>query len=268
MMFKECYALEKIHGTSANITWKDGEIHFFSGGEKHEKFIKLFDEKKLISLFKENIGEKATIINGEAYGGKQQGMSGTYGKDLKFVVFDVRIDGTWLDVVNAEGLTKSLGLEFVDFRKISTDIKELDKERDLPSVQAKRNGIEEEKQREGIVLRPLTEVNKSNGNRIIAKHKGEGFNETALKRIVDGSRLKVIEDAKGIANEWVTEMRLTHVLDNLKNPTELKDIPIVIKAMVEDVFREGKDELVESKEAKKAIGSRTVQLYKDRIKLI
>ena len=38
LMFKECYALEKIHGTSAHVGFKEGAIHFFSGGENHERF--------------------------------------------------------------------------------------------------------------------------------------------------------------------------------------------------------------------------------------
>ena len=31
--FKTCYALEKIHGTSAHLKWDNGELTFFSGGE-------------------------------------------------------------------------------------------------------------------------------------------------------------------------------------------------------------------------------------------
>ena len=48
LLFKECYAMEKIHGTSAHISFtpslKPGteQLNFFSGGEKHENFIKLF----------------------------------------------------------------------------------------------------------------------------------------------------------------------------------------------------------------------------------
>ncbi len=29
MQFKECYAMEKIHGTSAHVRFKDGEVAFF-----------------------------------------------------------------------------------------------------------------------------------------------------------------------------------------------------------------------------------------------
>ena len=57
---KECYALEKIHGTSANIRFKKNKefvegnnlstILFFSGGTKHGTFVKMFDEKELLKI--------------------------------------------------------------------------------------------------------------------------------------------------------------------------------------------------------------------------
>jgi len=38
LMFKECYALEKIHGTSAHIHFHSDSkaVIYFSGGEKHD----------------------------------------------------------------------------------------------------------------------------------------------------------------------------------------------------------------------------------------
>ena len=38
--------------------------------------------------------------------------------------------------------------------------------------------------------------------------------------------------------------------------------PAVIAAMVEDIYREGRGEIVESKEARTAIGTSTVKLFK------
>ncbi len=270
LLFKECYAMEKIHGTSTHIQWKDGKIRFFSGGEKHEKFINLFNEQFLINKFTELFGveESNIIIYGEAYGGKQQGMSHTYGKELKFIVFDVKIDDNWLDVPNAEDVTKKFNLDFVFYNKIKTDMNLLNFERDSDSIQAIRNGCGIGKMREGIVLRPLIEVKKNNGDRIIVKHKRDEFIETRTKREVDPKKLKVIEDAKAIAKEWVTLMRLTHVLDKLNNPTEIEKTGIVIKAMIEDIRREAKGEIVESKQAIQAIGKSTAKLFKQKISKI
>src|SRR5271157_1732275 len=83
LLFKECYALEKVHGTSAHVSWNDNKLGFFSGGEKHERFIKLFDHEALIKVFTERHLNQKVIVYGEAYGGSQQGMKDTYGVELR-----------------------------------------------------------------------------------------------------------------------------------------------------------------------------------------
>ena len=63
-------------------------------------------------------------------------------------------------------------------------------------------------------------------------------------------------------------MRLTHVLDKIGNPTEMSEVRNVTQAMIEDVYREAKDEIVESKFVKKSIRKKTVELYKNKISKI
>ena len=297
-MFRECYALEKIHGTSANLTFKyengSWKLVFFSGGEKYENFVKLFNVDELIAKFTASsfpIDREVTIF-GEAYGGKCQGMSHTYGKDLKFIGFDVKVGDRWLDVTKAEKVCNDLGIEFVAYEKCSlvkvenqkneagetlwgdeykivvTNLDEINKQRDLPSVQAKRNGILEDKPREGVVLRPINEFTLNNGSRVIVKHKGDAFRETASPRVVDDpTKLKVLSDAQAVADEWVTQMRLEHVLDKLpKSDNPMGQIPQLIKAMTEDILREGAGEIVDSKEVRGAIGKKTVELFKAFLK--
>lgn len=311
LLFRECWALEKIHGTSAHLTFKYNfgkidvdetynnpigwEIKFFSGGESHAKFLSLFDQEKLLIAVKE-LGvpiDKEITVYGEAYGGSQQGMSHTYGKELKFIVFDVQVGDTWLSVPDADDVAKKLGLEFVHYTKVSlTDLSEIDKERDTPSVQAVRNGVSKvvaeegfndsmaegkpfasypsfggilvnPRPREGVVLRPLQEFTMNNGNRVICKHKGDSFKETATPRpVVDPTKMKVLEEATAIANEWTTATRLEHVLDKLPKPWDMSLIPKLIPAMVSDIFREGSGEFIESESVKKAIGKKTVELFR------
>jgi hypothetical protein len=140
------------------------------------------------------------------------------------------------------------------------------------SEQAIKNGIgirkvgdiifvEQEKMREGIVLRPLEEVVKNNGKRVIAKHKRPEFAETKTLRKMDADKLKVLSEANAIANEWVTPMRLSHVLDNFTNPS-IENLGEIIKAMIEDVLKESVGEIVDSEEARKAIGKQTAILFK------
>lgn len=272
LLFKECYALEKIHGTSAHIGfthdangYPTGRVTYFSGGESHEKFKSLFNEQALIDVFSKEFNDSVTVY-GEAYGGKQQGMSETYGKVLKFVVFDVQVGDKWLSVPQAEEVAKKLGLEFVYYTKIPTDLASLDAARDADSQQAVRNGVGAGKKMEGVVLRPLIEMTLNNGSRIICKHKRDEFRETASPRpVVDPAQLQVLEDAEKIANEWVTPMRLQHVLDKIPNHS-MENMKQILASMVDDVWREAGSEIVQSIAVAKAITRRTSKMYQDLLK--
>ncbi|RLF58290.1 MAG: hypothetical protein DRN27_05860 [Thermoplasmata archaeon] len=271
LLFKEAYALEKIHGTSSHVSWKfeDKKVNFFTG-ENHPLFLTLFNEEFLIKKFEEIFPDQDAIIFGEHYGGKCQGMSGTYGKESKFIGFDVKVGYVWLNVPNAEDVCKQLNIEFVYYKKIETNLENLNIERDAPSVQAVRNGITEPKKREGVVLRPLIEVRTNNGERLICKFKPDEFNETRTRREVSPEQLQVLSDAKEIAEEWVTNLRLEHVLQKFPADVNMEFVGMeamgdIIKAMIADVYREGRDEIVESKEVAKAIGKATVKLFKAKL---
>lgn len=265
LAFRRCYALEKVHGTSAHIAWNGVSLRFFSGGESHDAFVKIFDSEALELAFR-SLGHDQVTVFGEAYGGKCQGMRETYGGQLRFIGFDVQIGEHWLAVPDMVQVIEGLGLEVVPWREVSTDLAELDAERDRPSEVAARRGITVARQREGVVLRPPFEVRTNNGERIMAKHKGEKFEERATpQKVVDPSKLAVLTEAGAIATEWVTPMRLTHVLDKLPG-ADITKTPQVIAAMVEDVYREAKGEIVESKEVRAAIGKRTADLFKQRLK--
>lgn len=293
LIFKEAYAMEKIHGTSAHITWsQEHGLKFFSGGTKHETFVKLFDQEKLTAAFTSmGIFDRSITIFGESYGGKEQGMSHTYGTTAKFIAFDVQIGECWLDVPKAEKVASDFGLEFVHYVRVPTDLSILDAWRDAPSVQAIRNGVSElvpfteyvdgkdhvksdvlggvvinPKKREGIILRPIIELTKNNGSRVIVKHKGDEFKETATPRkVVDLDKQKVLEDAQAIADEWVTLHRMEHVLQKLPDHS-IEKMREIIAAMVEDVNREAAGEIVPSETVNKAIGKKTAVVYKEYLK--
>jgi hypothetical protein len=273
LLFKEIYAMEKIHGTSAHISWNDEKLGFFSGGESHDRFVALFDQEALVARLKALVGFAKAIIYGEAYGGKQQGMADTYGPNLKFVAFDVQINDCWLAVDQAAGFCGAIGIEFVDYVRIPATLAAIDEQRDRPSTQAARNGITGDRIREGVVLRSLLELTLNNGERIIAKHKRDEFRETGRpKPVVSAEKAEVEMRAKAIALDWVTPMRLTHVIDRLVRDREdkqpaLQDIPELIKLMCEDVRREGEGLIVitDEKAFNKAVGSRTVKLLKEHL---
>lgn len=276
LSFKRCYALEKVHGTSAHVAYNgskgsEADLTFFSGGEKHERFLALFDATELLQKFASIFQDKDVTVYGEAYGGKQQGMSHTYGLDLKFIAFDVKVGETWLDVPNMADVVTKLGLEVVPWEETSTDLDTLNALRDKPSEVAIRRGMGPDKQREGVVLRPLEEMTVNNDHRVIAKHKIDRFGERNTPqevRNVDPNKLVVLAQANEIANEWVTEERLSHVIAHLTVDGEAPDIRAtgkVISAMIEDVYREAKGEIVESKEAQQAISRKASTMFRQRL---
>lgn len=267
LLFKRCYATEKVHGTSAHLSWNEGKLGFFSGGEKHEKFVGLFDQEKLTAIFTANFGDMKVMVHGEAYGGKQQGMAHTYGPNLKFIVFDVKVEESWLSVPKAEKVASDLGLEFVHYVEIPTDIAVIDAERDADSVQAVRNSMGPGHMREGIVLRPPIEVTMNNGERVIAKHKREEFKERQhVPKVVDAAKMEVMTKAQDIADEWVVPMRLEHILQDLPHANGMEHTGEIVKAMIADVYKESKGEIVESKEVSAAIGRKAAELWKRRIR--
>lgn len=271
-LLRECFALEKIHGTSAHISYKNGAVTFFSGGEKHANFVKLFDAESLQKYFAEiaRAPDDEITIYGEAYGGKQQKQSWRYGNQLKFVAFDVKVNEYWLDVPTAHALVEKMGLEFVHYKRVSTDIPSLDAERDAPSEQAKRNGVEGDQPREGVVLRPIREWSDNGKHRIISKHKRAEERETKTQREIDDpEKTKVLQEAVAIATEWVTHTRLEHVLDKMiaekQCQPEMTWTPEFIKRMVEDVVREGSGEFVDSPDARKAMSAIAANMFKKHV---
>jgi hypothetical protein len=312
-LFREVYALEKIHGTSAHIAFQDGKLRLFSGGEKFQNFAKIFatkeeiadyelrfqahidelkttDKKQMRKIQKsvdpnsfwdlkdlrarfEKFGEYSQLegitIYGEAYGGRQQGMSDTYGKTLKFIAFEVKIGDAWLSVPKAEKVTLDLGLEFVDYARGPATVEFINAQRDADSTQAIRNGMGPGKKREGVVLRPMIELKKNGGGRVMVKHKRDDFRETKTPREVSPEKLKVLTQAQEIADEWVIDMRMTHVLDKLKaegvNTYSMQSTGQVVKAMIADVKVEGEGEMVWSKEVEKSIGRAAANLYKKHV---
>lgn len=260
LLFKECYALEKIHGSSANVTWNAGQLSFDAGGTSQVRFEKLFDHWKFRETFA-SLGHEKAVLYGEVHGGSVQRMKSVYGLEYGFIVFDLQLSGMYVAVPYMEEVAGFFGLEVVPYKRIPTTMEAIDAERDAPSEVARRRGLGEQK-REGVVLRPLVEVTKNNGERLMAKHKNEKYEERMTpQKVEDPAKLAILEAANAIAEEWVTPMRLNHVL--AKTPaTDMKDVPVLIKAMVEDVYREAKGEIVESREASTAIGRKTVELFK------
>lgn len=260
----DVYALEKIHGTSAHVSWHPTQgLRFSAGGGKHETFVAMFDEAKL----KAAMGDTPVVVFGEYYGGSMQRMSVTYGPVAKFVAFDVKIGDVWLSVPEMNEFCAVCGIEAVDWRRVPATVEAVNEERDRDSVQAVRNGMGEGKIREGVVIRPIVEAVDKFGSRIMAKHKRAEFAERGTVPEVDPVKLQVLTDARTIADEWVVPMRLEHVLQRFPGEVlTVKDTRRVIDAMIEDVRRESAGEVVWSSEVGAAIARKASALFAAHIK--
>jgi hypothetical protein len=208
-------------------------------------------------------------------------MSKTYGNEFRFIVFDIAINDRWCSVENMADIATKFGLEVVPHYKIPCTIEALDAERDKPSEVAVRRGITEPRKREGIVIRPLKELylDESGTGRVIAKHRIKEMRETTTDRKV-GANLEVLKQAEAIADEWVTPMRLQHVLQNVAankgwniEALGMESMKDVINEMVRDVYKESNaveegqekegTEVIKSGEADKAIARKAGGLYRD-----
>ena len=280
--FKKVYALEKIDGTGASMSVEvKAKEYLFgtenitlleSGGGSPKKmsiavadsFEKLYEKaKEIIKLPKDKV-----TVYGEFYGGKIQHGSRRYSPEEKFVAFDVEINGVWLDVDSAKKFCDEIGQEFVHYELVDTEIDILEALCKAPSVQAKRNGIKEDVPREGIVLRTYKTLIKNNGDRVCAKHKNPKYRETVKKRELSQEKLDVLSRVKDVAKEWVTEMRFNHVSDHLKArgvEESTENTVEFMKAMHEDIKREGSQEIKFSSPVNRAINTATAKMLKERL---
>lgn len=270
LMFRRLYALEKIHGTGAHVAWRPGSaVRFHIGTGSLDEF-KGRMPSDLQARVEAQVG-KDCVIYGEFYGGsdgKGHKMRATYGDESRFVVFDIKIGEVFLSVPQAANLTTNLGFEFVHYEEIDGTVEACNAAREAFSVQAIRNGCGTDKRREGVVLRPLIELRKNNGDRVIAKHRNKEFVERAggEPAVLDSERSQVLMDAEQIAFEFVVPMRLVHVLDALSPKAEsIRDTHRVLVAMLEDVKREGEGEITWNAQVEKAIGRRTFAIFHEHL---
>ncbi|AGC01678.1 RNA ligase 2 [Acanthamoeba polyphaga moumouvirus] len=275
-LFPEIYCMEKIHGTSTWIRYERGQmLKFHSGGESGESFKAIFNEEFLKNKLDElSIKNNWTIIkiHGEGYGGRQQGMSKTYGDKLKFIVFDIYVESNdngpkYLNIPDAEKIAQDLQLEFVYYVRGLNTPEWIEEQSNQESIQAIRNGLGSGKPREGVVVRPIIESVFSNGQRAITKHKNAEFWEIKTRRPL-GERLKVVEGINEIVEDWVTGQRFNHVVDRVlqqkvNKALEKSDIKILLDLMVEDVKRESEGEVIWSDKLVSAIRRKTAIIFKN-----
>jgi hypothetical protein len=167
---------EKVDGTNIRIIHGEGTVSF--GGKTDNaqlpgNLLKVLEEKfrtpKYRAKIAELFGDAWVTFYGEGYGAKIQKGGGNYRPDMGFVLFDIRIEGWWLERHNVEDIAKKLDIDIVPIIRRGTL-------HDM--VILANDGFKSrwgDFNAEGIVARPATELCDRGGNRIITKIKQRDF---------------------------------------------------------------------------------------------
>lgn len=169
---------EKVDGTNIRVMWDGANVTF--GGKTDNAQIpvkllyalqELFEgtaKKKLLSDVFQSLEGVNVCLYGEGYGaGIQSG--GTYRQDQSFVLFDVKINNTWLKREDVLDIGSKLGVQVVPIIGEGTL---------QDAIAQVRSGFKSQWGdfiAEGIVARPKVELRTRMGDRIIAKIKHKDF---------------------------------------------------------------------------------------------
>jgi len=138
---------EKIDGTNIRVGW-DGHKPYFAGrtdraqipGDLINRLNELFPEE----LFEQTFGSKEVVLFGEGFGPGIQKGGGNYGTFKDFVLFDVLVDGLWLERESICEVAYSLGIKFVPLKYIGTPLDVIDMMRDGNMVKSSYGDFESE----------------------------------------------------------------------------------------------------------------------------
>lgn len=166
---------EKIDGTNIRIVWDGYRVEFKGRTDKAqipahllERLEALFGGKIKEELFEQMFFNKGVVLYGEGYGRKIQKHGELYG-DVDFILFDVAVNGKWLDRAAVCGIAKSFGVKSVPVVGHGT------LEQAVEYVKGHPESWLRDYEMEGIVARPKTELLDHNGGRIIVKIKCRDF---------------------------------------------------------------------------------------------
>lgn len=181
------YATEKVDGTNLNIIYDGNHVHYTGHTDKTvwnpevEEWIKNNFNANFEQICEQLFGENEIRLCGELIGPKIQ--SNFYKlEDYKFILFDIHNDttNTWWRREKVEEIAKELNLDIVplvmnkfSFANLSTESKNslMGWTYILQNNVKLESKINKDVEIEGFVVRPLMEILKANGERVIYKIK-------------------------------------------------------------------------------------------------
>lgn len=260
----EVVVTEKVHGSGARIAVIDGKLRI--GGRKLEFmdirpdtreglcFIQWVLATGLDKKMLEAFPTEDVILYGEWHGSGtprknwpqvQKGIKYINGNDLR--IFDAKVNGKYVPFDDIKVWAGKVGLKTMPvLYRGKPDNEAFYALIDTMSRVGEENGIvDKENTIEGIVIRPPELIWDQKGNPVMAKLKVGKWAERASEQKHPKMQPKpraVIPGAEEFAREFVTETRLQHVLDQLREegkPADKTSMADVMRLMGQDVKREG-----------------------------
>ena len=270
----EVIVTEKIDGTNMRIALLD---NIFCIGGRNMQFDLMLPQGDMgfVQWCKDNtiehrlrsLGIDTIIVYGEFCGEKINVP--IYGKGRDFLVFDIKIDGRYIDWDRFMDLARKLGLSTPPILYRGKPLLDVfNKFRKSVSVYGKTKAMKEYSH-EGIVIRSTQAIYREDGY-LIAKYKDPLFEE---RRSLQEGKDALIKTGYTYAYEFVTSERLKHVISQMQETGCYTDSFECIKDMVTFMIRdstekEGKEEFgklsqKEQHAARKIISKFTQELFQE-----
>lgn len=173
---------EKVDGTNIRVHWDGHKVEYGGRTDKAQipatlinKLNEYFGGETNAQLFEQTFGDREVMICGEGYGAKING-GGTYmedGKSVDFIMFDLQIGANYQDRESVERCAQTFGVKVVPIvgRGDLDDAVAFIKTHPMSQIGPGTHEME------GIVCRPMTELNDRCHNRVIVKIKWEDFKD-------------------------------------------------------------------------------------------
>jgi len=168
---------EKIDGTNIRIYWDGHKVSYYGRTDKAQipsqlmnRLIELFGGNTNEEMFEQTFGETPAMLIGEGYGAKIQ-SGGDYRDDNDFILFDVCVNGKYIDREDVRQIANTFNIDSVPVIMVGKLQEGIDYVKTQPMSKIGKAKME------GLVARPLVELNDKRGNRIIVKIKCCDFKE-------------------------------------------------------------------------------------------
>jgi hypothetical protein len=164
---------EKIDGTNVRLYWDSKNVRFAGrtdNAQLHPSLFAVLIEKFNVDAMSIFNDEADVVLYGEGYGPKIQTGALDYGEDYGVALFDVTVNGKWMEMEDVRGIASTLGVHCP--RLLFTgSLAELTIQDNWLAVG--QQTLAQPGRMEGLVLRPPVVLLDANGKRIITKIKAK-----------------------------------------------------------------------------------------------